>query len=315
MACETMTKDYCTDAVINSSIASFKTLLTHHSIQVDRLVDYYYTDANAAVSVGRIIQMLCNCLKARNKIIFVGCGKSLKIANKVVSTLQSMGMSSISMHPTDALHGDIGTVGEGDCIMACSTSGETEEIIQLLKYLDEKEIWHGENGRRIQKVAVTAEAHSTIGSMSDECLLVPKKVKECEVQNGLKAPTVSSTSMLIVLDCLSLALSQAHSNGDLATRNKVFEVMHPGGKIGETTRSNGSNTPPPTRTIVDAAKIRCGMSELDILQAVILYDWIDWDGKKQVPSVVVQSHYRAWKKSNSGAFDQYLNDILSSAAI
>lgn len=315
MACETMTKDYCTAAVINSSISSFKTLLTHHSIQVDRLVDYYYTDESAA-SLGRIIQMLRNCLQARNKLIFVGCGKSLKIAQKVVSTLQSMGMSSISMHPTDALHGDIGTVGEGDCIMACSTSGETDEIIQLLKYLDEKEIWRGENGRRIQKVAVTADPHSTIGSMSDECLLVPKKVKECEVQSGLKAPTISSTSMLIVLDCLSLALSQAYSNGDLATRNKVFEVMHPGGKIGETTRSNGSNTPPPTPVTVDAAKIRCGMSELDILQAATLYDWIDWDGKTQVPSVVVRSHYRAWKKTNSGkTFDKYLNDIWSHSAI
>ncbi|QLQ80093.1 hypothetical protein HG537_0D00930 [Torulaspora globosa] len=314
MVCLAMTKDCCTDAVINSSISSFKTLLTHHSIQVDRLVDYYYTGQNAD-SVGRIIHMLCYCLKARNKIIFVGCGKSLKIAKKVVSTLQSMGMSSISMHPTDALHGDIGTVGEGDCIMACSTSGETEEIIQLLKYLDEKEIWHGEDGKRIQKVAVTADPHSTIGSMSDECLLIPKKVKECEVQNGLKAPTISSTSMLIVLDCLSLALSQAYSNGDLATRNKVFEVMHPGGKIGQTTRSNGSKTPPPTQVTIDAAKIRCGMSESKILQAVILYDWIDWNGKIQVPSVVVQSHYRTWKKTNSGTFDQYLNNILSPTTI
>lgn len=299
------------DAVIQSSVASFQTLLTHHSIQVDRLVEYYYTRKDAAASIGRIIQLLRNCLKSRNKMIFVGCGKSFKIAQKVVSTLQSMGLSSISIHPTDALHGDIGTVAEGDCILACSTSGETEEIIQLLKYLDEKDIWHGEDGKRILKVAVSAEPSSTIASMSDECLLVPQKIKECEVQNGLKAPTVSSTSMLIVLDCLSLALSQAHSDGDLATRNKVFDVMHPGGSIGETTKSSGSNTPDPTPTTVDAAKIRSGTSELDILRAVTVHDWIDYEGRAPVPSTVVQSHYRSWKNSaTQETFDAYLQEHL-----
>lgn len=309
---EDTTKEPCEDAVIEASISSFKTLLVNHSIQVDRLVEYYFDDDNAA-SVGRIVTMLCDCLKTRNKIIFVGCGKSLKIAKKVVSTLQSMGLSSISMHPTDALHGDIGTVGEGDCILVCSTSGETDEIIQLLKYLDENDAWHSEGGRRLRKVAVCSDPGSTIATASDECLMVPRKVKECEVQNGLKAPTVSSTSMLIVLDCLCLALSLAYSNGDLATRNKVFDVMHPGGSIGETTKTSGFSTPSSTPILVDAAKIRSDSSELDILQALTLYDWLDWEGKILVPSTVVKSHYRTWKLTKLGSLGQYMSSIFENS--
>lgn len=310
-----MTVKDCTDTILDSSVESFKTLLSYHSLQVDHLVEYYYSDDNVA-SIRMILQLLCNCLKLNKKIILVGCGKSLKIAKKTVATLHSMGLSSISLHPTDALHGDIGCVERGDCILACSTSGETEEIIKFLKYLDESQSWIRENGEPIHKISVCGNGASTMARMSDGCLLVPQIYSESDIQNGLKAPTVSTTSMLIMLDCLCLALSQTFLDGDIAGRNKIFETMHPGGSIGKKTCSNElidgghDGQKPATILTSETGRIRSDMEELDLLRTLILNDWIDWKEGSLVPSRVVQNLYKTWKKKGTGSFESYLNAHL-----
>lgn len=234
--------------------------------------------------------MLCECLKRGQKIILVGLGKSLKIAEKCAASLQSMGLASITMHPTDALHGDMGSIQRGDCILACSTSGETQEIIDLLRYLDDKDLWTRDNGQPIQRIAVCRDPNSTLSRIADECLLVPQKLKECEIQDGLPAPTVSSTSMLIVLDCLALALSHAFHNSDLEARNRVFDTMHPGGSIGKKNAPNSDLR----SSSVERGKIRPGMDELQILQAATLHDWLEWDAALTVPSTLIRSLYRQW---------------------
>jgi len=44
-------------------------------------------------------------------------GKSGLIARKIVSTLNSTGTASIYLHPTDALHGDLGMVRKEDVVI------------------------------------------------------------------------------------------------------------------------------------------------------------------------------------------------------
>src|SRR5215217_1608312 len=72
---------------------------------------------------------------AGNKLIFTGVGKNAPIAQKVAATFNSTGVSSCFLDATQALHGDLGLVEEGDLAFLLSNSGQSEEIIRLVPML------------------------------------------------------------------------------------------------------------------------------------------------------------------------------------
>ncbi len=71
----------------------------------------------------------------QGRIVFSGMGKSGLIARKIVATLNSTGTAAIYLHPTDALHGDLGMVRKDDVVVLISKSGYTEEISKLIPWL------------------------------------------------------------------------------------------------------------------------------------------------------------------------------------
>src|SRR5215469_17372920 len=48
------------------------------------------------------------------KVVVTGIGKSGHIARKIVATLCSTGTPAVFLHPTEALHGDLGVYTPGD---------------------------------------------------------------------------------------------------------------------------------------------------------------------------------------------------------
>lgn len=46
----------------------------------------------------------------------------------------STGTKAVFLSPTDALHGDIGIMGEADLLVAFSKSGGSEELLKLLPF-------------------------------------------------------------------------------------------------------------------------------------------------------------------------------------
>ncbi len=68
----------------------------------------------------------------KGKLIVTGIGKSGLVGAKIASTLSSTGTSSFFLHPVEALHGDLGMIGEDDGILAISYSGESEEVANIL---------------------------------------------------------------------------------------------------------------------------------------------------------------------------------------
>lgn len=72
------------------------------------------------------------CLECSGKLIVMGLGKSGHIADKIAATLSSTGTPSYFIHPSEAIHGDLGMIDEKDIVLIFSYSGETEEIISLL---------------------------------------------------------------------------------------------------------------------------------------------------------------------------------------
>ena len=58
----------------------------------------------------RSVTQITDSVKRGGKLIVCGVGKSGKIGRKVEATMNSMGIHSAFLHPTEALHGDLGMV-------------------------------------------------------------------------------------------------------------------------------------------------------------------------------------------------------------
>ena len=54
---------------------------------------------------------------------------------KFTASLVSLGRRAFYIHPTDALHGDLGRLSSGDTLVALSFSGESREVVNFVKYV------------------------------------------------------------------------------------------------------------------------------------------------------------------------------------
>jgi len=157
------------------------------------------------------VELLFGCT---GRVVVTGIGKAGLIGQKVSATLASTGTPSYSLHPVDAIHGDLGRIVEGDVVLALSNSGETE-VVQVLKAVKRM-------GAKV--IAVTGNPQSTLARQADVVLDIGQIEEACPL--GL-APSASTTAMLALGDALALAV---------ANRRKFdkerFALYHPGGEIG-----------------------------------------------------------------------------------
>src|SRR6266566_4434999 len=87
--------------------------------------------------VDQVIEILANC---SGKVVIMGVGKSGIIAQKIAATMTSAGTAALYLHPSDALHGGLGIVQSNDVVMVLSNSGETAEIVDMLPYLNHRQV-------------------------------------------------------------------------------------------------------------------------------------------------------------------------------
>ena len=152
----------------------------------------------------------------KGKIIFTGIGKSGLIAQKIVGTLNSIGIPSVWLHATEALHGDIGRVHKGDIVICISKSGNTLEIKTLVRHLKHFEVY---------TVGWTSDSKSYLAQNVD--LLVPTPI-ENEASRDRLVPTTSTMVQLALGDALAISLIELKEfdSEDLA-------IYHPSGQIGK----------------------------------------------------------------------------------
>lgn len=161
----------------------------------------------------RAIETIYNC---KGRVVLTGMGKSGLIARKIVATLNSTGTASIYLHPTDALHGDLGMVRKEDVVIIISKSGNTEEISNLIPML-----------KRL-KVTLIAFCGSRESKLADECdIFLSIGIKEEACPHDL-APTASTTAALALGDALSIALLEKRE-----FTAEDFAFLHPGGSLGK----------------------------------------------------------------------------------
>ena len=169
-----------------------------------------------------------HCLGCEGTVIVTGMGKAGLVGAKISATMASTGTPSIFLHPTEAMHGDLGRIRPSDVVCVLSNSGETAEVMTLLPHV-----------RRIGAtvLSMTKSASSSLGKLSD-CVLELGDVDEaCPL--GL-APTASTSAMLALGDALAMVVlterefskedyARYHPKGDLGRRlMKVREIMRTG---------------------------------------------------------------------------------------
>ena len=150
------------------------------------------------------------------KIIVIGIGKSGIIAQKIAQTLTSTGTIAVFVHPSDALHGSLGIITNGDVVIALSNSGETDEILLLLPAL---------RTRKICLISIVGNTDSTLARQSDIVLDASVNQEACPLN---LAPTCSTTVALAIGDALAMTLMEAKN---LTVED--FAANHPAGRLGK----------------------------------------------------------------------------------
>lgn len=160
----------------------------------------------------RAVDVLYRC---GGKVVVSGMGKSGLIGQKIAATLASTGTPAFFLHPAEGVHGDLGMLARGDALIAISNSGETQEILQLLPFVERM---------GIPVVAMTGRTGSTLAKNSEVVLDVSVTEEACPM--GL-APTASTTATLAMGDALAIALLQKRG-----FQQEDFAQFHPGGTLG-----------------------------------------------------------------------------------
>lgn len=180
---------------------------------------------------GRFEEAVERILGCRGLVIVTGMGKAGLVGAKISATLASTGTPSVALHPTEAMHGDLGRIRPDDVLLALSNSGRTDELRDLLPHV-----------RRIGAaiLTITGDTDSSIAKLSD-CVLDLGRVDEaCPL--GL-APTASTSAMMALGDALAMVVSSErgfsredyaryHPSGSLGRRlMKVREIMRTGREL------------------------------------------------------------------------------------
>lgn len=155
-------------------------------------------------------------LVCKGRVIITGMGKSGLVARKIVATMNSTGTAAIFLHPSDAVHGDLGMVRKEDVVVCISKSGDTEEIREILPLI-----------RRIgvKVISMVGNTASHLAKQSDIVLDIGVKEEACPHD---LAPTASTTVTLAMGDALAIALLEQRN-----FTKEDFAMFHPGGSLGK----------------------------------------------------------------------------------
>ena len=165
----------------------------------------------------RAVLALRDC---KGKVLTTGMGKAGHIAHKFAATLCSTGTPAAFIHPGEAAHGDLGLVAPNDCIIALSTSGKTNEIIEMLEL--------GQHLGLQTIIGITSHPDSRLRELSDITLDMGIIQEACPL--GL-TPSASIAVMLAITDALALTLMELRG----ITKHD-YGLRHHGGYLGRKAR-------------------------------------------------------------------------------
>ena len=139
------------------------------------------------------VNILLNC---RGKVITTGIGKAGYIAHKFAATLSSTGTPAFFVHPAEAGHGDLGMLDDGDAVVAFSTSGKSNEVLEMLEIVHNLGVDH--------VIGVTSHTDAPLRELSEVVLDMGPDIEEpCPIN---LTPSATIAVMLAISDAIALTL-------------------------------------------------------------------------------------------------------------
>jgi arabinose-5-phosphate isomerase len=172
-------------------------------------------DSAMSEPFGKAVDLLAACCDRKHRVILLGLGKSGLIARKIAATLTSTGTPAHFLHPSEALHGDLGIITPGDIAIALSASGETEELLRLVPVFKRL---------AVPLISFTGALTSSLAAASEIALDTSITEEACTLN---LAPTASTTVMLALGDALAIEVSSRRN-----FQPEDFANLHPGGHLG-----------------------------------------------------------------------------------
>ena len=196
-------EEYIYDNKFNNKIFNYTSQINDFSTSIFNVINL-------------ILPLLTNC---KNNIYICGIGKSNHVCNKCVSTWQSFGINVSSLLPLDLFHGDFGIFKNEDIIIYISNSGNTEELLNISKYI--------KLNFKILQISITNNPNALIKEYTNINLtLGDKKIVESDSIN--MAPSASSVLFMITLDLIGIYIAENRN-----ITKEEFKKYHPGGSLGK----------------------------------------------------------------------------------
>lgn len=170
-------------------------------------------------TINNLVELFGYLKSGGGSLVFCGVGKSGIVARKLSSTFTSLGLSSWFLHPTEALHGDLGRLQANDALVIISKSGITEEIVKLLPFIE------------LNKKVIVGLLGNTNSKLAKSCGIVFDCSVKCEACINNMAPTTSSTLSLAMGDALAVIYESM-----IGLSQEGFAYNHPGGMLGKIMR-------------------------------------------------------------------------------
>jgi len=163
--------------------------------------------------IDEIVELIYN---TKGKLIITGVGKSGLVGSKMAATFASTGTSSFFLHPTEAMHGDLGMIGSEDSVLAISYSGESEELLKMIPHIKRL---------NVPLIGMSGDKNSTLAKSSELFLLIDVQKEACPLN---AAPTSSTTLTMALGDALAVCLMERRE-----FKKEDFASFHPGGSLGK----------------------------------------------------------------------------------
>ncbi|KAL9113894.1 MAG: hypothetical protein Q9227_002028 [Pyrenula ochraceoflavens] len=192
-----------------SLIPSALHVISNQRKAVTYLESLYRSDEAAQKSLVQAIALITSTISRGGKVIFVGVGKSGKVAEKLVATFTI---------PADIVKNDV--------VLMLTFSGKTPELLLLAQHLPSVPL--------IIMTSCRKPADCTLTTVRPDGVLLPSPIHEPEqVSFGHSAPTTSTTVAMVLGDALALVTAEYLHNQANRRTVDVFLTNHPGGAIGQ----------------------------------------------------------------------------------
>ncbi|EPS33834.1 hypothetical protein PDE_08796 [Penicillium oxalicum 114-2] len=268
-----------------TSIGTALHVMATERAALQHLEHLYQTDARAQQDLARAVDLIAQTVRDGGKLVVCGVGKSGKIARKIEATMNSLGIYCAYLHPTEALHGDLGMIRPNDTMLLISFSGRSPELLCLLPYIPTTVPIIALSSHTEPDACPLLSLHGPLGM--GILLSAPIHERE-EVSLGLSAPTSSTTVALCLGDALAIAIGRKLHTQPGRGPAEVFRGYHPGGAIGAaagiTVSASADSAGTPSTTPSSGAS----SSAFDSPSSSISVPWEELSNGSPIPPLTLQ---------------------------